>query len=106
MNKLLELLMNNLARIMNKFTPSCDAITLKISRTLDNSISLKDRLAIRFHVIFCKFCRRYEKQISGLHNYLLRNASKYDDITEDDSIQLSEDIRLKIKKRIKEENID
>ena len=68
MNIVREDLMNFMMRVMNKITPTCDVITQKISESLDHKISLRNRLKIRLHILFCKWCRRYQRQLLSIHS--------------------------------------
>ncbi len=70
MNIVLKHLMNFMMWVMNKLTPTCDVITQKISESMDHKISLKNRLKIRLHVMFCKLCRRYQRQLMTMHTLL------------------------------------
>jgi hypothetical protein len=54
-------------RLINKLTSPCDVITKDISESMDHRISLRNRLKIRLHVMFCKFCRRYQSQLMTMH---------------------------------------
>ena len=67
MNIVSKRLMDFMMRIMNKLTPTCDVITQKISESMDHKISLKIRLKIRLHLMFCKLCRRYQRQLTTMH---------------------------------------
>lgn len=67
MNIVLKHLMDFMMRVMNKITPTCDVITQKISESMDHKISLRNRLKIRLHLLFCKFCRRYQRQLKTMN---------------------------------------
>ena len=67
MNIVLKHLMDFMMRVMNKITPTCDVITQKISESMDHKISLRNRLKIRLHLLFCKFCRRYQRQLMTMN---------------------------------------
>ena len=67
MNIVLKRLMDFMMRVMNKISPTCDIITKKISESMDHKISLRSRLKIRLHVMFCILCRRYQRQLTTMH---------------------------------------
>ena len=67
MNIVLKHLMDFMMRVMNSITPTCDVITQKISESMDHKISLRNRLKIRLHLLFCKFCRRYQRQLMTMN---------------------------------------
>ncbi len=41
----------------------CRDITRLISESMDHSLPLGKRLGVRIHLIMCKFCARYERQL-------------------------------------------
>lgn len=51
---------------MGKLTGPCEEITKKISYSLDNKLSSTDRLFVFMHVISCKFCLRFKKQMISI----------------------------------------
>lgn len=51
--------------------PDCKTITLLMSRSLDENISLQQRLKMHVHKLMCRACRRYLTQIR-----FLRRATK------------------------------
>jgi hypothetical protein len=54
---------------------SCRRATELISKAQDAPLSWKDGVALRLHLLLCKWCRRYEKQIRILRNVMaLRRA--------------------------------
>lgn len=42
---------------------SCDQSTYLISKKQDGKLNLKEKFQLWMHLMFCKFCRRYDKQI-------------------------------------------
>jgi hypothetical protein len=42
---------------------NCKDVTRLISESMDRSLPLGKRIAVRFHLLICKFCVRYEKQL-------------------------------------------
>jgi predicted anti-sigma-YlaC factor YlaD len=54
---------------------NCHDISKLISRSLDERLSWKLRLAIRAHLLYCKFCRQFAKQA----NILSRTTAQYAD---------------------------
>jgi hypothetical protein len=62
---------------------NCHDIAKLISRSLDERLSWKQRLAIRVHLLYCKFCRRFAKQTEILRlttaQYADRLAATFED---------------------------
>ena len=42
---------------------SCKQVTGMISESMDSKLSLSQRMGIRFHLMMCKLCTRYQKQL-------------------------------------------
>lgn len=42
---------------------SCRQITRLVSAALDRRLTLRERLQVRFHLLFCTGCARFERQL-------------------------------------------
>lgn len=83
--------------VMEKMTPACDIITQKISRSMDEKLSLKDRLQIRIHTFGCELCSRYRNQLITMRRMIAGYSNKMDeDITRRET-GLSEEAARRIK---------
>ena len=74
---------------------NCKKVTYLVSESLDRKLSLYQRMGMRIHLMMCKFCSRYQKQL-----LLLRKTVRlYSESSEDPdlSIQLSPEIGKRIK---------
>ena len=49
----------------------CKQISELVSQGMDCKLPLRRRIGIRFHLMMCKFCTRYQKQL-----HLLRDAAR------------------------------
>ena len=58
---------------------TCEEITKDIERGFYQDLSLKERLAIKVHLVICKPCQNYEKDSNLIHELLLK---KYKDLRE------------------------
>ncbi len=59
-----------LAKGFRTFMPTCREVSRLQSYSLDHPLSLPRRFGLRLHLLVCKWCRRYGKQIR-----LLRRAA-------------------------------
>ncbi|MCI0707276.1 MAG: zf-HC2 domain-containing protein [Ignavibacteriae bacterium] len=50
--------------------PPCKEVTELISLNRDRGISFAERLKVRAHILFCKFCARYLRQMQSLEEEL------------------------------------
>lgn len=55
-----------LVRWVSEFSPSCKEATRLQSLALDSKLTPVKRFGLRFHLLFCKWCRNYGKQIGFL----------------------------------------
>ena len=42
---------------------SCKDVTRLISESMDTSLPIGKRIGMRLHLLMCKFCSRYERQL-------------------------------------------
>lgn len=80
---------------------SCKEAAQLVSRSLDEPIDLRQRLALRFHLLMCRFCSRYERQAR-----FIRKAMRILARQEDESpshpcdLSLSPEARERIKQSV------
>jgi hypothetical protein len=70
------------------------------SEALDTKLSFSKRLGIRLHLLICKWCRRYGRQIRFLHEAAGEHPDR---LTEPAPQQLSPEARERIKQRLQSE---
>ncbi len=78
---------------------SCKKITRMISESMDRKLPLYKRMGIRFHLMMCALCRRYQQQLLFIRSVLRRNGGT--DETSDQS--LPADARERIEKKLTDE---
>jgi hypothetical protein len=57
---------NSIMRWLGALSYSCKEVTRLQSVALDGRLSLPDRMSLRCHLLLCKWCRRYGRQIKFL----------------------------------------
>jgi hypothetical protein len=45
---------------------SCKQASQLISQSLDRPLKLNERFELRFHLIICKYCKRFSQQVQAL----------------------------------------
>lgn len=96
MNKMLSALKSGFGALL----PNCrDAGRLQ-SEALDTKLCFSKRAGLRLHLLICKWCRRYGKQIHFLHEAASGHADRF---TEAIPQQLSPEARERINKRLQSE---
>ncbi len=103
MNIVLKHLMNFIMRGMNKLTSTCDVITQKISESMDHKISLRNRLKIRLHVMFCKLCRRYQRQLMTMHTLFELHLQQEEESILPKGPTLTSEARERIKQNLRKQ---
>ncbi len=48
---------------MHHWMYSCKEVTQMVSESLDHKLPLIQRIGIRVHLLMCRFCSRYRKQL-------------------------------------------
>ncbi len=79
---------------------SCREVSALASETLDREMRFRERFGMLLHLMLCRICRRYVKQIR-----FLSTASRVlkDKVLEDTQPRLNDAARQRIKKRLTEE---
>lgn len=55
---------------------SCKDATRLISESMDRSLPLRKRIGVRVHLLICRFCARYERQLLLLRETARRIAAE------------------------------
>ena len=74
----------------------CDKVTKHVSDSMDRDLSLWQRLGVRMHLLMCKHCAQFAKQLQ-----LIRKMSRkgVDDYPQE---QLDESVKNNIKKLLED----
>ena len=87
-----------LIRGLADLSPSCKAATRLQSEGLDRKLLFRQRFGLRFHLLLCKWCRRYGKQVTFLRNAAHEHP---DEIAEPIPQRLSDGARERIKQKLR-----
>lgn len=82
-----------------ELSPSCREATRLQSEALDRPLGLGQRIGLRLHLVLCKWCRRYGKQISFLRSAAPRHLEHEHGLPPQ---SLSPQARERIKRQIRE----
>ena len=89
-----KLLLQGLASLL----PNCKAATRLQSEALDHRLSFGQRLGLRVHLLLCKWCRRYGKQITFVQDAA---HSHPDELTAAVPQRLSDQARARITQKLR-----
>lgn len=86
---------------------SCKEATRLISESLEHALPFHKRMALRFHLMMCRFCARFEKQIIFLREVFKRygKQEQAEDTISADSPCLSPEAHERMKRRIEQDNV-
>lgn len=87
-------------KLMDKVMSTCDVITMRVSESMDHELPMMSRMQMRMHIMGCKFCREYEKQLLAIKNILAKCAEMNGKL-QDQDIVLDETARERIKGSLK-----
>jgi hypothetical protein len=59
---------------------ACREVTRLVSESLDRELSLPQRMSIKMHLMMCKLCSRYNKQLAALREAFRLYAMREKDI--------------------------
>lgn len=79
----------------------CKEVSQLVSRSLDNKLSLKERFALKLHLLMCKYCMRFSQQLKKL-NVAIRSMSK--NIEDDENIKLPSEAKKRIVKSLESDS--
>jgi len=75
---------------------NCRQITRLVSQSLDRKLPWYQRLAVRFHLLYCVWCRRYANQV-----LFLRKATKALEAEEASAARLSTEAKERMEQALK-----
>lgn len=80
-----------------KFMLTCKHASQLISRSLDRPLSWPERIKLKFHLLICDACNRFNDQLNQLRIAVrrMRNASE-----NDSAIQLPLEAKMSIAKKV------
>ena len=90
-------IVKTLVRGLADFSPGCKTATRFQSEALDRKLPLRQRFGLRVHLLLCKWCRRYGKQIAFLCDAAHEHPDK---MAEPVPQRLSDEARERIKRRL------
>jgi Putative zinc-finger len=95
--------MSRLRTIWRLLNLPCEGISRLASESLDRELGLMERIALRSHVLYCKACRRYLRQLERLRFAMRKLAGGIQDGVPSASPRLPDEVRERIKRALKGE---
>ena len=76
---------------------NCKQASQVISQSLDRKLSLRERLALKFHLVICKACKQFNQQLIALRSTFNRLTAT---IENDTSIRMPSETKSRLLKSI------
>ena len=83
---------------MNHWMFKCKEVTRMVSESLDRKLPLYQRIGVRIHLLMCKFCSRFKKQLLFLRETIRLHVERGEDT--ELSTKLPPEARERIRKSI------
>jgi len=80
---------------------SCRDVTQLLSESMDASLPIGKRIGMRLHLLMCKFCSRYERQLLLIRETVRRLAATEEKPGESPGETLSEEAKERIRKSLR-----
>jgi len=84
---------------MNHWMFNCKAVTRMVSGSMDRKLPFYQRMGIRMHLLMCKLCSRYRRQLLFLRETIRLQAASSEEI--ESAIVLPPGARERIKRSIR-----
>ena len=75
---------------------NCKEVSHLVSKSMDHKISISKKMGVRFHLMMCKHCARFENQLTMIRSLLKSQA------TDSTSLKMDEKAKKKITQSLKE----
>jgi glutaredoxin len=72
---------------------SCKQASQIISQSLDRPLTMRERFALKLHLLICKYCKRFSQQ---LHNISVALKLMTSDIENDNTIKMPSNAKQRI----------
>lgn len=79
---------------------SCKDVTQLLSESMDHSLPLGKKIGVRLHLVICKFCERYERQLLLIRETARRLVAMEETRGESAGERLSDEARDRIRKSL------
>jgi len=74
----------------------CDKVSKFVSESMDRDLSFTERMSVRVHLLMCRHCARFAKQLEHMRSVIRKESSKYP------QQKLDEDAKVEMKKRLRQ----
>ena len=79
---------------------NCRDASRLTSEDLDHPLSWSKRLALKLHLSMCRYCKRYARQLSFLHQIIDLGGEELEDVPFESEVHLCEDAKERIRQAL------
>jgi len=83
---------------MMSYMPTCEEVTRLKSDSMDSGLTLREKFAVKFHLMFCQWCRKYGKQIDMIRQAIHKLKTTSDDPEYEPNIALNSESKDRLKR--------
>ena len=81
--------------------PTCKEVSRLITESYYRKLSLRERIAVRTHLLYCKWCARYHRQLHWLRTALRQFLEEIENTLDQRGPALSDEARERIKQSLR-----
>lgn len=89
-----------LSEIKKLVSPTCEDVVRSLSRHQEEPLPIVRQFFMRVHLVLCGFCRRYKVHLRFIRRAMGEYGGRLHELLRH---RLSEQVRMRIKRRIEEE---
>lgn len=95
---------NKMMAMMTKIMPTCQEVSHLTSTSMDEKLTVRQKLGVRFHLLFCKWCRLFNKQMLQLRTIIKTKSLAIETETDNPDHKLSSEFKSRLKKSLEKDN--
>lgn len=88
---------NKMMAMMTKIMPTCEEVSQLTSFSMDKKLTFREKLGVRFHLMFCKWCRLFSKQMFQVSETIKNKSRAIEKELEKPDFQLPTEFKNRLK---------
>ncbi len=97
-------MMNVIKPVIDKLTPSCEIISKQISRSMDEPLTMRERVQVKLHLMACKLCVRYRDQLLAIRKKIRDHVDEWEENSDASEVHLSDEKKTRMKRLLSDES--
>lgn len=93
--------MKALVDMMKRSMATCEEVSRLTSESMDRRLTLRERVRRQLHLMFCKWCRRYSRQLGIIRKLTRRFAAATDSPPAQPPTHLSPEAKDRLRESLK-----